>query len=347
MLAGMGGVSLPPARRRRQRGRRVRHARRVDDAPRRDGRRDRRCAALTASPSASTCSPRARPGRGAGPRHHRRRRPHLRRRPRRAPGRRRPLPRQQRPRRHHVRQGPPRRRRGASGLRPRRRPGHRGRRPHRPGRHHGARARRWSTRSASGCRSSPPAGCSTGAGSPPRSRSAPTACGSAPASSPPPRRARCHGYKEALLGHRRGRHGRQPGLHRQDLPGRAQRLDAALRGPPGRAAAVPAQAVRLDAGRRQPPRAAPDGTEVDGAGHVAVAGPVRVEGRRERGDGDVVVEGRGRCRRTRPRRRRRGSSWCPRQTLTATRRSIVASASATMRVTRSPACSSSPMAPTP
>ena len=55
----------------------------------------------------------------------------------------------------------------------------------------------------------------------------------------------------------------------------------------------------------------------------------------------------GRCRRTRPRRRRRGSSWCPRQTLTATRRSIVASASATMRVTRSPACSSSPMAPTP
>ena len=41
--------------------------------------------------------------------------------------------------------------------------------------------------------------------------------------------------------HRRGRHGDQPGVHRQDLPGRAQRLDPALRGAPRGAAAVPQQ----------------------------------------------------------------------------------------------------------
>ena len=51
-----------------------------------------------------------------------------------------------------------------------------------------------------------------------------------------------------------GRHGRQPGVHRQDVPGRAQRVDAALRGAPRRAAAVPRPGVRVVEGRRQPPR---------------------------------------------------------------------------------------------
>ena len=43
------------------------------------------------------------------------------------------------------------------------------------------------------------AASSTGAGSRPRSRSAPTACGSAPASSRRPKRAPSPGYKEALI----------------------------------------------------------------------------------------------------------------------------------------------------
>ena len=128
--------------------------------------------------------------------------------------------RQQRARGQHVRQGPPRHRRGRGRLRHRRRPGHRGRRTHRPGRHHGARApdRRRRRRPGAGRRRRRPR--STGAGWPPRSRSAPTASGSAPASSPRPRPTASPGYKEALLAHRRGRHGRHPGLHRQDLPGR-------------------------------------------------------------------------------------------------------------------------------
>ena len=57
------------------------------------------------------------------------------------------------------------------------------------------------------------------------------------------------GYKEALLATRRGRHRRQPGLHRQDVPGRAQRLDPALRRASRRAAAVPRPGARR---RRRP-----------------------------------------------------------------------------------------------
>ena len=87
-----------------------------------------------------------------------------------------------------------------------------------------------------------------------RSRSAPTACGSAPASSPRPRpapspatRRRCSATAEDGTVISRV-------VHRQDLPGRAQRLDAALRGAPRRAAAVPRAGDRLGQGRRQPPR---------------------------------------------------------------------------------------------
>ena len=58
---------------------------------------------------------------------------------------------------------------------------------------------RSSTPSATRSRSSRPAASSTDAASPPPSPSAPTASGSAPASSPRPRRARPPGYKDALL----------------------------------------------------------------------------------------------------------------------------------------------------
>ena len=183
-------------------------------------------AAVRAPPtsrSASTCSPPL-PGdmEAKVQRHHRRRRHRVRRRARRAPRRRRPVPRQQRAGREHVRQGPPRDRRGRGRLRHRRRPGHRGRRPHRAGRHAWRWSPRSSTRSATGCRWWPPAASSTGGAWPPRSPSAPTACGSAPASSPPPRPAASPGYKDALLRMPRGRHGRHPGLHRQDVPGRSR-----------------------------------------------------------------------------------------------------------------------------
>ena len=60
------------------------------------------------------------------------------------------------------------------------------------------------------------------------------------------------GYKETLIGLARGRHRDLPRLHRQDVPRRAQRLDAALRGAPRRAAAVP--------GPGRSPRPAPAST---------------------------------------------------------------------------------------
>ena len=65
-----------------------------------------------------------------------------------------------------------------------------------------------------------------------------------------------NGYKETLRRAARGRHGDLQVVHRQDLPGRAQRLDEPLRGAPRRAAAVPPAGVRLQPGRRQPPRRA-------------------------------------------------------------------------------------------
>ena len=149
----------------------------------------------------------------------------------------------------------------AERLRLRRRPGHRGRRPHRHRRHHGARApggrrrrRRVPVVAAGGLFDG-------------RGLAAALALGADGVwigtrfIATPEARA-VDGYKDTLLGQRRGRHGRQPGLHRQDLPRRAQRVDAALRGAPRRAAAVPGPGVRLGAGRRQPPRR-PDGTEVD------------------------------------------------------------------------------------
>ena len=66
-----------------------------------------------------------------------------------------------------------------------------------------------------------------------------------------------NGYKEALLGNRRGRHRHQPGLHRQDVPRRAQRVDEPLRHPSGRAAAVPSAGDRVVEGRREPSRITP------------------------------------------------------------------------------------------
>ena len=162
--------------------------------------RDRGRAGATASRSASTCSPplprdlEAQVGDIIDRRRHR-----LRRRARRAPRRRRPLPRQQRARREHVRQGPPRDRRGRGRAATSSSP-----RAPRPAATP-ARSPRWrwsprsSTRSATACRWWPPAASSTGGAWPRRSPSAPTACGSAPGSSPRPRPAASPGYKDALL----------------------------------------------------------------------------------------------------------------------------------------------------
>ena len=62
------------------------------------------------------------------------------------------------------------------------------------------------------------------------------------------------GYKDALL--RIGEDGTvdHPGLHRQDLPGGAQRLHPVLGGAHRRAPAVPGPVHALDERRRQPPR---------------------------------------------------------------------------------------------
>ena len=57
------------------------------------------------------------------------------------------------------------------------------------------------------------------------------------------------GYKDTLLALARGRHRDQPVVHRQDLPGRAQRLDAALRGPSRELQPFPAAGHRLSRGR--------------------------------------------------------------------------------------------------
>ncbi len=89
----------------------------------------------------------------------------------------------------HVRQGAPRDRRGGERLRLRRRPGHRGRRPHRHGRHDGARPAGRRRGRRPGARRRRRRAVRRARAWPPRSRSAPTACGSAPASSPRPRRA--------------------------------------------------------------------------------------------------------------------------------------------------------------
>ena len=132
----------------------------------------------------------------------------------------------------------------ASGCRLRRRPGHRGRRAHRVRRHDGAR---------------PPGGRRgrrPGAG---RRRRRPVRR-PRPRRLARPRRRRgvdrhpLHRHPGGAGGERlqggaagdpRGRHGDLQVLHRQDLPGRAQRLDEPLRGAPGGAAAVPPAGVRL------------------------------------------------------------------------------------------------------
>ena len=121
--------------------------------------------------------------------------------------------------------------------------GHRGRRPHR------ARSRRWrssrrsSTRSASGCRSSPPAASSTAAAWPPSLALGADGVWVGTRFIATPEARAVPGYKEALLPHPRGRHRHHPRVHRQDLPGGAQRVDEALRRAPRGAEAVPAAGV--------------------------------------------------------------------------------------------------------
>src|SRR5262249_11364312 len=58
------------------------------------------------------------------------------------------------------------------------------------------------------------------------------------------------------VGAGRGRHRRQPRLHRQDVPRGSQRLDAALRGASRGVAALPGPGGRVGQSRRQPPRRA-------------------------------------------------------------------------------------------
>ena len=69
------------------------------------------------------------------------------------------------------------------------------------------------------------------------------------------------GYKETLLRTAEDGTVDQPGLHRQDLPGRAQRLDPALRGAPRRAAAVPAAGRAVGARPAPTTSARPTATE--------------------------------------------------------------------------------------
>ena len=88
------------------------------------------------------------------------------------------------------------------------------------------------------------------------------------------------GYKETLLGHARGRHGHQPGVHRQDVPRRAQRLDPALRGAPRRAAAVPRPGVRRRPGPASTTSAPPSGTTGRPAPRVHAVRPGRRRHRR-------------------------------------------------------------------
>ena len=85
----------------------------------------------------------------------------------------------------------------------------------------------------------------------PRSRSAPTACGSAPASSPRPRPAPSTATRRRCCATAEDGTVDQPRVHRQDLPRRAQRVDQPLRGAPRGAAAVPRP------GDRRRPRPAP------------------------------------------------------------------------------------------
>ena len=61
------------------------------------------------------------------------------------------------------------------------------------------------------------------------------------------------GYKDAPALDRRGRHRHHPGLHRQDVPGGAQRLHPVLGGAHRRAAALPGPVRPLHERRRQPP----------------------------------------------------------------------------------------------
>ena len=257
MLAGMGGVSLPPPRRRGLRGRRHRHARRLHHARRRAGRGDRRGQGAHLKPfGVDLLTALPGPGRGRHPDRHRRRRPHLRGRPRRAPRGHRPAARPQHPRRLHVRQGAPRRRRGGQRLRLRGRPGHRGRRPHRPDRHHGARAPGGRRRRRARCPWWPPAACSTVGAWPPRWRSGPTASGSAPASSPPTRpgpspatRRRCWPRAEDGTVVSRAYTGKTCRVVRNDW---TQHFDEH----PEELQAVPRAGHLLGPGGRQPPRRA-------------------------------------------------------------------------------------------
>ena len=154
--------------------------------------------------------------------------------------------------------------------------------------------RRWSTRSATRCPSSPPAVCSTGAGWPRRWRSAPTACGSARASSPRPRRARCNGYKEALLATAedgtvisRSYTGKTCRVVRNEWTNHFEQH-------PGGTAAVPAAGDRLGEGGRQPPRR----TRRHRGRRVQGVHAVRTRGRRHRPAGAG--------------RRPRAARWSPR-----------------------------------
>ena len=190
-------------------------------------------------------------------RRHRRRRPGLRGRPRRAPRRHRPAARAATSWsasmcgkvRHAVAAV-------AERLRLRRRPGHRGRRPHRHGRHHGARApgRRRRRRPGAGRRRRravrrPRPGRR-------RWRSAPTACGSAPASSPPPRPAPCGLQGDAARPSPRTARSSAGPTPARPAGSCATTGRSTSRSTPRSCSRSRHQVVRLGAGRRQPPRRA-------------------------------------------------------------------------------------------
>ena len=184
MLAGMGGVSYAALAAAVSNAGGLRLPRRVHDVRAAHGRRDRRDArghrqAVRRRPPDGD----ARRPRPLGRARDRGRRERLRRRPRRALQGGRPLPRARPPRRLDVREGRPRPTRRRRRVRPRGRPGNRGGRAHRhrgdvparpDDRRRGRRARSRSSRRAA---------CSTGAGSPRRSRSVRTGCGWARGSS--------------------------------------------------------------------------------------------------------------------------------------------------------------------
>ena len=121
---------------------------------------------------------------------------------------------------------------------------------------------RWSTRWPSRSRSSPPAGSSTVGGSLPSLALGADGVWIGTRFIATPEARSVDGYKEALIDTAEDGTVITPRLHRQDLPGGAQRVDPALRRAPRRAPAFPAQAIAsAQAGVNH--LGAPDGTAVD------------------------------------------------------------------------------------